>query len=258
MENSIDKAVVVKNFSKYAFSYDQHTDVQNEVAGMLARLLPKDGVANILEIGCGTGNYTEILKDKFNCAKIRAIDISGPMVRLARQKLSDGSINFEVGDAEALEPGAKYDLVTSNAVFHWISDLEGVIKKTEDALTADGILLFSAFGPNTFLELKASLISASGENVSIAPDTFHKRPKIEELLRKYFKRSRVTERLIRESSPSLHGLLKKIKYSGTRGAGADIRKVWSPDLLKKIEKAYLERFGSIEATYQVFFCEAKV
>ena len=66
MENSIDKAVVVKNFSKYAFSYDQHTDVQNEVAGMLARLLPKDGVANILEIGCGTGNYTEILKDKFN------------------------------------------------------------------------------------------------------------------------------------------------------------------------------------------------
>ena len=36
----------------------------------------------------------------------------------------------------------------------------------------------------------------------------------------------------------------------------DVRKIWSPDLLNKIEREYVLRFGSIEATYQVFFCEA--
>ena len=52
-------------------------------------------------------------------------------------------------------------------------------------------------------------------------------------------------------------LLKKIKYSGTRGGNACMRKIWSPDLLKRIECEYIEKFGSVEATYQVFFCKAR-
>ncbi|MDD5136384.1 MAG: methyltransferase domain-containing protein [Candidatus Omnitrophica bacterium] len=251
-----NKAVVADNFSKYAGSYDIYTTVQGEAAGMLAKILPDDGVTKILEVGCGTGSYTRILKDKFSRADIKAIDISAAMVKLARHKLDGRNVIFEVGDVEEIISGDKYDLATSNAAFHWFNDLERVIGKMEELLTENGVLLFSAFGPKTFSELKASLVSVSGEDVSIAPDTFPGRPEIEGLLRKYFKRARITERLIRESYASLHELLAKIKYSGTRGAGSDMKKAWSPGLLKKIERAYVERFGSIEATYQVFFCEA--
>ncbi|MFA5143218.1 MAG: methyltransferase domain-containing protein [Candidatus Omnitrophota bacterium] len=251
-----DKTVVANNFSRYADSYDMHTAVQSEAAGMLAKILPDSGVTRILEIGCGTGSYTEILKKKFGCANIRAIDISRPMVELARHKLDDKNIAFEVGDVEEISCDDKYDLATSNAAFHWFSNLERVIRKMEGLLTDKGVLLFSAFGPKTFSELKASLVSVSGENVSIAADAFPGRTEIDELLRKYFKISRITERLVRESYTSLHELLGKIKYSGTRGAGSDMKKGWSPGLLKRVEKVYTERFGSIEATYQIFFCEA--
>jgi len=249
--------MVLKNFSEHASTYDKHAGVQNETARMLAKMLPEDDVADILEIGCGTGNYTALLKNRFGRADIRAIDISGPMVRLARQKLDDERISFEVGDAEEMALCGKYDLVTSNSTFHWLGDLEGVIKKSRDSMKEDGRLLFSAFGPMTFSELRASLISVSGKSVSIASDLFPKRKDIEDSLKKYFRNIKITERLIRESYPSLHELLKKIKYSGTRGVGTDIRKIWSPDLLNKIEADYVERFGSIEATYQIFFCEGQ-
>ena len=271
----LDKRTTVFNFSKYASSYDQYADVQNEAAGMLAGMLPKRGVTNILEIGCGTGNYTAFLRDIFPCAKIKAIDISGPMVRLAKEKLNDERISFEVGDAEETTLNDKYDLITSNATFHWFGDLEGVIKKVEYSLAKNGVLIFSVFGPNTFSELRASLISAAGRKISIASDFFPKRTDIENILRKYFsrpepnrerdpapcltpggKKIKITERLIRVSYPSLYELLKNINYSGTAGRGAEIKKTWSPDLLKRIEGAYLARFGSIEATYQAFFCEA--
>lgn len=253
----MDKKTVINNFSQYASSYDRYADVQNEAAGMLARMLPKDSVTDILEIGCGTGNYTALLKKIFKYAKIRAIDISEPMVKLARQKLNDDGVFFEVGDVEEVELGGAYDLITSNATLHWFNSLEGVIKKAERSLAESGLFLFSAFGPMTFSELRSSLGFASGENASITSDLFPGKRDIEGNLKKYFKNVKITERLIRESHPSLHELLKKIKYSGTRGHGAEIRKIWSPDLLSKIEKEYMGRFGSIEATYQVFFCEAK-
>ena len=253
----MNKETIANNFSEYASSYDHNTDIQQETGRMLAKMLPGEGVANILEIGCGTGGYTSVLKEAFRHARIRAIDISGAMVRLARQKLNDERISFEVGDAEEVSLGDEYDLITSNAVFHWFSDLEGVVRKAERSIRENGTLAFSALGPITFSELRASLNSATGEKIPIASDLFPKKADIEGILKKYFKDIKITERLIRESYGSLHELLKKIKYSGTRGRGADIRKMWSPDLLKKIEREYIGRFGAVEATYQVFFCEAK-
>ena len=243
------------NFSKYASSYDAHTGVQNEVADMLTKRLPEDGVTKILEIGCGTGNYTARLKDIFKNACIKAIDISGPMVSLARQKLSDERISFEVADIEKFEMDEGCDLVTSNAVFHWLTDLDGAIRRSERSLAQNGKLLFSAFGPKTFPELKVSLGEVSGGDVSLPPDWFPKKDRIEDSLREYFKRFSVTERLVRESHASLRELVTKIKYSGTRGRGSGLRRVWSPELLKRIEDRYVDRFGSIETTYQVFFCE---
>ncbi|MDO8525834.1 MAG: methyltransferase domain-containing protein [Candidatus Omnitrophota bacterium] len=256
MANNVDKPALIRNFSKYASSYDEYSGAQSEAAGILARILPKGGIANILEIGCGTGNYTAILNSIFKDANIKAIDISRPMVEAARQKLDGEKVAFEVGDVEEIELKGIYDLITSNAVFHWLGDLDGVTKKAKASLENAGALIFSAFGPKTFWELRASLRSAIGRNIAFTPDAFPGKSDMKSVLSKYFKKVRISERLIREAYPCLRDLLRKIKHSGTRGTGADIGKAWSPGLLKKIEDNYLERFGSIEATYQIFFCEA--
>jgi len=257
MDGDIRKAAAVDNFSRYASSYDDHAGIQKKTAGILLGRLPEGDISDILEIGCGTGNYTLLLKDKFEGAGITAIDISGAMIEIARQKIGDGRVDFIVGDAVRIDPGGGYQIVTSNAAFQWLGDPGGIIKKTKDALADKGTLAFSSFGPGTFLELKSALSSAAGRDVSLATDFFPAKAELEGSLRRHFKSADITERLIRESYPSLRGLLTDIKYSGTRGPGADMGKAWSPGLLKKIEDKYLERFGAIEATYQVFFCEGR-
>jgi malonyl-CoA O-methyltransferase len=256
MKMKIDKSIVTGNFSRHALSYDKHAGIQKKAAALLEKVLPKGGISNILEIGCGTGSYTEILRSRFKGAKIRAIDISGPMVTVAKEKMGGDMVCFEVGDIEDMELIGEYDLITSNAVFHWLGPLEDTAKKLKRSLAFSGKIVFSSFGPKTFPELKWSLKRVVGRDISITPDGFPEKKEMEGVLRAYFKDVKVTERLIRESHPSIYELLRKIKYSGTRGLGIDVKRLWSRALLKKIEEEYAAEYGSIEATYQVFFCEA--
>ncbi|MDD5427916.1 MAG: malonyl-ACP O-methyltransferase BioC [Candidatus Omnitrophica bacterium] len=256
MENMIDKAVICKNFSDSARSYDDNNGIQNEAGRMLVKRLPTGNIDTILEIGCGTGNYTRLLREAFKESKIKAIDISDEMIRVAKQKSAGKNTDFIAADIETAVFDEKFDLITSNAAFHWLPGFEKTIGKLQEMLTDGGTMAFSAFGPMTFFELKKSLNSVADKDVPMTSDLFHSKEKTELILKKYFKTVRITERLAGETYNSLSELLKKIKNSGTRGRGAGFNKMWSPDLLAKIENRYRERFGAIEATYQIFFCEA--
>ncbi len=256
MENRINKSAVRENFSANARSYDNNNDIQNDTARMLIRLLPSKNIDTILEIGCGSGNYTRLLREAFDASRIQAVDISAEMVRVAREKMADGNTFFLTADAETAEFTGKFDLITSNAVLHWLSDLDGAIGKLRGALNSGGSLAFSIFGPDTFAELKTSLADAAGKAVPMTSDLFHNKDKVEAILKKHFKDVRITEGRLNDTHSSLRSLLEKIKYSGTRGNGAGLNKIWSPSFLRNIEEAYLKRFGAVKATYQIFFCEA--
>ena len=57
----MDKEAIVKNFSKYARTYDKYADIQKRAASELLGLMRKDGFRPILEIGCGTGDLLAFL-----------------------------------------------------------------------------------------------------------------------------------------------------------------------------------------------------
>lgn len=257
MESRIDKITVAKNFSKNAAFYDNNSSVQSAVASMLVKKLPSCRVGSILEIGCGTGNYTRLLRDVFKANWIKAIDISEEMVGIARGKIKDEKTYFVVSDVETIDFNEKFSLITSNATFHWFYNLETAIERLQKALTEDGMMVFSIFGPKTFVELKKSVSAVLRQDIPMVSDFFNDKEKINAILEKYFKDVHTTECLLGKTYLSLGELLKKIKYSGTRGNGKEFKRVWSRELVKKIEKEYRERFGAIKATYQVFFCEVK-
>lgn len=87
------KEALRKDFSRCAHSYDKYANIQHLAAGELLKELPAKGIRNILEIGCGTGNYTFLLKHKFKAAKITAVDISREMIAVARQKFGAAKID---------------------------------------------------------------------------------------------------------------------------------------------------------------------
>jgi len=241
----MDKKAILKNFSKYARFYDRYADVQNLAALKLANGIKNINPANILEIGCGTGNYTLLLRGKFKNAKIKALDISKEMIEVALGKISGKHIEFSVSDAENADFNEKFDLITSNACFQWFDNLEKALIRYKKLMRKNSVISFSIFGPATFRELN-DILKNKLKNTSVAADNFIGEEKIREILGKNFKKIRIKEFIYQESFPRLKDLLDKIKYTGVRGEGLAGRAHLNRRLLGE----------KISATYQIFFCQA--
>jgi len=250
----MDKGIITRNFSRYAGFYDKYADVQFKAAKELISLVDKNGFKSILEIGCGTGNYTFLLREKFKAARIRAVDTSKEMIEVASVKLENKAIEFELGDSESILLDEKFELVTSNACFQWFNNLEKSLANFKDALKARGMISFSIFGPLTLWELNSSLRSTLGE-VDFAADNFITRDRIEKMLGANFKKTGIKEVKYTESFADLNSLLRKIKYTGVRGSRLAYKFSFNRGILRKVENIYLEKFGKIKATFQVFFCQ---
>lgn len=85
-------------------------DLVSRISGLRPR--------SIIDIGCGPGNSTEVLRRAFPDAEILGIDSSPEMVSQARERLPD--VTFEVMDAWEIPGG--YDLIFSNSCIQWIDD----------------------------------------------------------------------------------------------------------------------------------------
>lgn len=90
----------------------------------------------IVDIGCGPGNSTAVLKAVFPNANILGIDSSDSMIQKAKQEHSD--IEFAVCSAENL--CGSYDLLFSNACLQWIPDHKELIPMLMDKLNDRGTL----------------------------------------------------------------------------------------------------------------------
>ncbi len=95
---------------------------------------------SIIDIGCGPGNSTTILKQYFSNANIKGVDKSKVMLEKARSSYPD--ICFEEFDAtvDLCNISSKYDLVFSNACIHWIENHPKLLREMMNILSEGGIL----------------------------------------------------------------------------------------------------------------------
>ncbi|MDD5472655.1 MAG: geranylgeranyl reductase family protein [Candidatus Methanoperedens sp.] len=72
----------------------------------------KDG-AKVLDVGTGTGEAIKAILNKSNPSMIMGIDISKGMLKIAREKIKDKRVRFEVQDIQTLPyPDDSFDVVT--------------------------------------------------------------------------------------------------------------------------------------------------
>lgn len=252
----MDKRVIIRNFTKCADTYDRYADAQKIAALKLLEEIKEGSFKRILEIGCGTGNYTLLLREKFSNAEIKAVDISAGMLEVAANKLRNKKIEFSAADAETMELEGKFGLITSNACFQWFGDLPGALLRYKGLLNKNGVISFSVFGPLTFRELNASL-NCIFEETPLAASSFMRKETIKKIVDKNFKAVKIKEVICEEYLPDLKSLLDKIKYSGLRGEGLNGKIFFTPRLLKRLQKVYLDKFKQIKATHQIFLCRAE-
>ena len=82
--------------------------------------------ADVLEIGCGTGQLTRQLAGR--AFHLTAIDISAAMVETARRNVADPTAQFEVCSFEDFAGGGQFDLIASATAFHWVDPSIGWAK----------------------------------------------------------------------------------------------------------------------------------
>jgi ubiquinone/menaquinone biosynthesis C-methylase UbiE len=76
---------------------------------------------NALEIGCGNGDGTRLIKRHFKPARIEAIDLDERMIRIAQRRNDDHSVNFRVMDAAELAyPDDSFDVIFDFGIIHHI------------------------------------------------------------------------------------------------------------------------------------------
>ena len=85
--------LIKKNFDKAAFSYDENSLIQKKTAIKLIEMLSSFLKSNqsqsnfvALDIGCGTGEFSKLMINKFNLQKLHMIDFSKNMISLAKKK----------------------------------------------------------------------------------------------------------------------------------------------------------------------------
>jgi SAM-dependent methyltransferase len=82
--------------------------------------------AEVLEIGCGTGQLTRQLAGRgFN---LTAIDIGAAMVAAARRNVADPMVTFEACSFEEFAGSGPFDLIVSATAFHWVDPAVGWAK----------------------------------------------------------------------------------------------------------------------------------
>ncbi|MFF1793245.1 methyltransferase domain-containing protein [Kitasatospora sp. NPDC058263] len=89
---------------------------------LLARVpvLPHEPAARILDIGCGPGNSTAVLRERWPGARITGLDNSAEMLATARAE-GEPTADYLLADARGYDPApAAPDLIVSNAALQWI------------------------------------------------------------------------------------------------------------------------------------------
>jgi len=90
---------------------------------LMGRLDPANGARPghaIYDLGCGAGNISRILAERFPEAPVVGIDSSEEMLAKARSQTVDARVTFQKGDLAQFQPDRPPGILYSNAAYHWL------------------------------------------------------------------------------------------------------------------------------------------
>lgn len=152
------KIEICNAFNKHAFEYEQVAKVQQEIGARLFERLHylKINPRYVLDLGCGTGIFTPLLKKKYPRAQVIGLDLAHAMLKWARKK-QGWRCKWPLVNADMMAlpfPDGLFDLVFTNQVIHWSTSLPLVFRELSRIMNTEGCLMFSTLGPDTFKELR--------------------------------------------------------------------------------------------------------
>lgn len=95
-----------------------------------------DRPRKVVDLGCGPGNLTRTLADRWPDAQILGLDASPEMIKKAQENYDDvANLSFDIVDANAWGPAQDVDVIVSNAMLQWIPGHAELMSRWLDQLT---------------------------------------------------------------------------------------------------------------------------
>ena len=111
----------------------------------LVTRIDADAPADVVDLGCGPGNLTRLLADRWPAARVVGIDASPEMIARARADVA--GIDFAVGDLRTWAATADpVDVLVSNATLQWVPGHLDLLPALVGAVKPAGWLAFQVPG----------------------------------------------------------------------------------------------------------------
>ena len=107
------------------------------------QILDLNGDSTLLDVGCGTGIFLEILEKKFPYTKFSGLDPNQAMLAKASEKLSS-KVDLKIGNAESLPHDSQsFDWVVLSNCFGHINSQETALSEVHRVLRKNGKIIIT-------------------------------------------------------------------------------------------------------------------
>jgi malonyl-CoA O-methyltransferase len=261
----LDKSVVRRHFQRAAATYDAAALVSREAGErMFSRLdYLKVQPQRIVDLGSGTGYFSQKLADYYQQAHLFQIDFAQAMLHCARNRVSKwrrwfSRHHYLCADMTALPlPSQSIDMVWSNFSLFWQEKPEALFAECQRVLKPNGLLIFCTLGPDTLKELRSAFS---------AVDTY---PHVHQfidmhdlgdaLLQQGFSDPVMDMEYITVAYDDVATLLTDLKMAGMQNAStARLQGLMGKQAWQKMLKQYsnLRHDGALPATYEIIYGHA--
>lgn len=247
----IDVTRVGKRFSRSLSTYDAHSHAQRMIAetlaGMLQNYQPSDFCHKIIELGCGTGNFTRQWSRLMRPHSALFIDLCDtPVFNAADNE------KYVTGDAEeemkrlAVTSKEEYNAVLSASTIQWFSNLPLFFKNSAEVLQSNGIIAFSTFAPGNLEELHA-----------LRPDhlQYLSVEELHEIVSCYFENVIISEDIVRLEFSNPLEALRHLQLTGVTASGS--RRASVSELRKFVETYPMNGRGRYPLTFRPIYILAR-
>lgn len=117
--------------------YHLFKEARSAPARDLQAMIPAHDYRNIIDLGCGTGEQTLQLAQRFPQAQVLGLDNSAEMLAKATAHTAP-NLQFRQGDIQSLE--GEFDLIYSNAALQWLPDHPKLLRTIWAHLAPGGVL----------------------------------------------------------------------------------------------------------------------
>jgi trans-aconitate 2-methyltransferase len=118
--------------------YRRFEDERTRPARDLLARVPLTSARRVVDLGCGPGNSTELLVERFPDADVLGIDNSAAMLGSARERLP--GCRFALADIGTWAPDEAPDLIYANASLQWVGDHDHLLPRLLGMLAPGGVL----------------------------------------------------------------------------------------------------------------------